>query len=245
MPRRRWSRTVNAPFSTRRKTRTNGRFGPGRSVNKETRTMGGTTRAMIHADLSEGHPGEEYHLWANGQRYPIQPHTDETRAQARAAAPHLGAMPDEMLTHFAHAVELPSHCALRIHLLHTTKSFDDAATEHAPGNVAIYVPPARPGTAVHVPIDYASTAKALLFHHPDLVTHDPEVARIIYEHIDCPEISKMILEIIVPLMRRKGRPRPAHGWAHLVPFTPPANPDPRVKMDGKATRYEVHPIPEV
>lgn len=202
-----------------------------------------TVKAVIHADLSDAHAGEEYHLWANGERHPLQPHTHETRAQARAAAPHLGALPDHALTHFAEPVSLPAHSALRIHLLHTTRSFGDAAAGHAPGHVAIYVPPAKPGTAVHLRVDYASTAKAMLFHHPDLVTHDPDVARMIKEHIDADEITKMIDEVVVPLMRQKGVPRVERGWAHLVAFTPPANPV--TKMDGKSTRYELHPIPEV
>jgi hypothetical protein len=207
--------------------------------------MAGTTRAMFHANLSHAHPDEEYHLWANGARYPLQPHTDKTRAHARAAGPDLAEILDEMFTHFAEVPELPDDTALRVHLVHTTKSFDNAAAEFAPGNVVIYVPPAVPGATVQLRIDYVSTAKALLFHHPDLITQDPEVARTIHEHIDGNKDMQTMIEVVAELMRRKGPPRPNGGWAHLVPFTPPKNPNPRAGIDGTVTKYEKHPIPEI
>src|SRR5258708_50428 len=207
--------------------------------------MAGTTRAMFHANLSHAHPNEEYLLWANGARYPLQPHTEKTRAHARGAGPDLGEMLDEIFTHFADVPDLPDNTALRVHLVHTTKSFDNAASEFAPGNVAIYVPPAAPGAVVQLRIDYVSTAKALLFHHPDLITQDPEVARIIHEHINGNHEIKTMIEAVAELMRRKGPPRPNGGWAHLVPFTPPRNPNPKTGIDGTVTRYEKHPIPEV
>ena len=205
--------------------------------------MSQTIRAVIHADLSDTHASEEHHLWADGDRHPLRPHTQETRAMARNAAPHLQAVPDHALTHFAENVSLPANSVLRIHTLQTTKSFANPATGHAPGLVAIYVPPADPNEPVHLRIDYASTAKAMLYHHPDLITHDPDVGRMIKEHIDSDAVTKMIDEIVVPLMRMNGPARPDKGWAHLKPFTPPLNP--KTHMDGKTTRYEVHPIPEV
>lgn len=201
-------------------------------------------RTVVHADLS-GHDGaEDSAVFANAERYPLRRHDATTRAEARAAAPHLGAIPDAALTHFSSGLSLRNDSAVRIHLLHPTRGWDAPECEHAPGSVALFLPP-RPGAAaeVHLTVDYRSTVRTLLFHHPDLVTHDPEVARIVVEHMEQNHTIASMIEEVAFLLRQMGAPRRDRGWARLVPFTPPANP--RTGMTGTETRYEVHPTAEV
>jgi hypothetical protein len=209
-----------------------------------TMATGSMIRTVIHADLSGAHAGEDYHLFANGDRIALRAHTSETRAAARNGAPHLADMPEEQLTHFTEELELRDDCALRVHLAHTTRTFANAESEHGAGNVAFFVPPA-PGTAgsVHLAVNYESTVRALLFHHPDLATHDPEVARIVHEHMDHNADIKYAIKEVATRMRSMGDPTPTDGWARQVPNTPPFNA--RTGMDGKATRYEIHPTPTI
>ncbi|MBW7884315.1 MAG: hypothetical protein H3C34_17070, partial [Caldilineaceae bacterium] len=148
---------------------------------------------QFHVDLSDGHPGEEYHLVAGGKRYPLVEHSDETRAKVRGQAPHLMAVPDHKLTHFTgDPVTIPSDAVTRVHLKHTLNTFPDASPQHGVGHVAIHVPPhpehlarlVAAGDVHHHHVDYVSTAKALIFHHPDRINNDPDVTRIFYDYRD-------------------------------------------------------------
>ncbi len=206
--------------------------------------MANMVRTVIHADLSDGHQGEDYHLWADGERYALKPHTHETRVAARQAAPHLAEVPDHRLTHFTDAFELRDDCAVRIHLNHSTRTFAGAEAEVGPGNVAMYVPPAPGSPPVHLTIDYRSTVKTMLFHHPDLMSQDPGIARIIYEHMEQNPVIDSLIGGVADIMSEMGPPRSGgKGWAKLVPFTPPKNP--ATGMDGKTTRYKVDPAPAI
>ena len=83
---------------------------------------------------------------------------------------------------------MPADQVVRVHLKHTLTTFPDAKGIHGVGHVAIHIPPLpvkrQSMLATGIPhqqhLDYVATAKALIFHHPDLMTKDPELAGIIY-----------------------------------------------------------------
>ena len=148
---------------------------------ESTRPM---VRTQFHLDLSDAFPGEEYWVNAWGQQHPVVPHTAETRAAARAASPLLRSIPEARLTHYTpHPVTLPADRVMRVHVKHTLKTFAGAKAKHGVGNVAIHTPPppeqleAMRDAAVqqYQFIDYVATAKALVFHHPDLINADTSV----------------------------------------------------------------------
>jgi hypothetical protein len=100
------------------------------------------------------HPeGEEYLLHARGQRYPLQAHTEETRAQH----------PDLFLeenglrtppTHYAEGVDLPTDTPSRIHVTQRTDHAGLIAEAHGPeadhalALVAIHIPETHSRTAL-------------------------------------------------------------------------------------------------
>jgi hypothetical protein len=216
-------------------------------------------RTIFHADLSDAHPGEEYWLHAFGKRHSLVPHTEESRALARVAAPHLTAVPDENLTHYtAEAVELPADQVVRVHLKNSLNTFPDAKGVHGVSHVAIHIPPpadqletmAEAGAAHHQSINYVSTAKALVFHHADLINNDPNITQVIYDYMDNDKIISSMFENLAQTMRQMGPPAENSGWALLVPYTPPANPDntapgAAAAFDGKKTYYTHEPTDQV
>jgi len=189
-----------------------------------------TMRTVFHADLSDAHPGEDYWLVARGRRHRLIPHTADSRAKARAGAPHLARVPDASLSHYtAEPVELPADRVVRVHLKHSLKTFPNAKGRHGVGHVAIHVPPSperlrqleAAGAFAQQPIDYVSTAKALVFHHADLINDDPETTQIIYDYMDNDANISTMFQLLGQQMRQMGPPTETSGWALLVPFTPP------------------------
>ncbi|NEP05260.1 MULTISPECIES: hypothetical protein [unclassified Okeania] len=76
-------------------------------------------KTTFHANLSltEGHPEDTYYFFAGGKRYPLNLHDDESRRQAKAAAPHLAEIADEELTHYtAEPVTVSSEMTTRVHI---------------------------------------------------------------------------------------------------------------------------------
>jgi hypothetical protein len=204
--------------------------------------------ALFHADLSDAHPGEDYWVSVAGERILMMPHTEETLAKAFAEAPRLRASrANSRLTHFsAQTVAMPTDCVVRVHLRHSMKNFPNAKSTTGVGHSAIFIPPSREQLAklganavVHAPpIDYTSTAQNFLFHHPELINNDPDLTRDIYTNMEEDRAIATAINNLALLMRSMGQPTEDGGWATLVPFTPPANPE--TGMDG-STHYEQVP----
>ena len=203
-------------------------------------------RTVFHADLSDAHPGEDYWIHAGGKRYPLVAHTADTLAELRRIAPHMEAMPDARLTHYTgEAVELPRDFVVRVHIKHTLRTFPGAQGKdgvhhvamHIPGRLAARLPDGSPdfGSVAHHPIDWISTAKALIFHHADLINNNPETSNIIYDYMDNNSVISSEFETLAERMRQMGPPAEARGWALLVPYTPPKNQE--TKQDGTTTYY--------
>lgn len=204
---------------------------------------------VFHTDLSAAHAGETYWLHAAGRRYELTEHSDETRAAARLAAPHLSDVPDHQLTHFTEMpVILPRDQVVRVHLKHTLDTFDVPANASSGSyHSGIVQPPAggNPAPPVHNHINWTSTAVALLFHHPDLVTHDPEVAKIVMNYMTDQQNSKKIVGMVSTLattMAQLGPPTPEgtkpEGWAVLKPMTV-------TTKNGTSTHYQQDPVQAV
>lgn len=205
---------------------------------------------MFHADLSDAHPGEDYWVSVAGKRIPMVPHTEETRAQALAAAPHLKAgRVQPTITHYsAQTVPLPANVVVRVHLRHSMKNFPGAKSATGVSHSALFIPPPKEhvaslaaGATVHAhPIDYVSTAQTFLFHHQDLINNDPDLTRIIVETYMIGDVSiATAINNLATLMRSMGPPTESGGWATLDPFTPPANPE--TGFDGTTTYYNQTP----
>ncbi|WP_256256742.1 hypothetical protein [Pseudomonas agarici] len=209
-------------------------------------------KAVYHADLRDALANEDYWLQAGGRRYPLIAHTDETRAVAKASNARLAATPDECLTHYTRdAVDLPADCVIRVHIKHTLRTRPQAKSQVGLGNVAVHVPPpqalngahATAETAFHATINYPSTAKALIFHHPDLINADPALTATIYNYMDNDQAISDQFQTLALEMRQMGPPGEESGWATLVPFTPPKSAG--KGCDGHATYYISQPTEQI
>ena len=213
---------------------------------------------VFHADLSDAHPGEDYWVHANGKRHRLVPHTTETLAKLRACSPHLNHIADTHLTHFTEqAASMPADRVLRVHIKHTLKNFPEAKAEHGIHHVAIHVPPknylnqnlsSATGTVTphNTPINWVTTAQSLLFHHPDLINDDTDTSNTIMDYMNNNQDISHLINNLALQMKQMGPPTEASGWATLVPFTPPFNPDNTGKgagtvFDGTKTYYKHEP----
>lgn len=197
-----------------------------------------TIRTVFHADLS-GHPeAEEYWVQAHGKRHPLRRHTAQTRAVARAAAPRLAQLRDDQLTHFTDAVTMPAAVAMRVHIKHTARTMPEIDAPAVPSFAAMFIPPSDsalldmgPAAQMHLLLDPVSTAKALAFHHPDLITQNKEIAAVIQGFMDDNVAVSDQFQHLGTVISQMGPPStdPNRGWATLVPFTPPANEDTGIK----------------
>ncbi len=199
-----------------------------------------TMKTVFHADLTFSYPGEEQWLKANGRKYKLLPHTDETRAKARAINPELGKIPDRQMTHYTDAVDLPANQAIRVHIKSSLKTFPGALAKDAMLLSAMHVPPVgeaaerltQAGGVAQAPLTPLTTLQSLVFHHADLINVDADVTNRIYTIMN----GEGVLDLMAPavqLMNEMGPPAiptssgaPDHeGWAVNVPFTPPVNPE--------------------
>lgn len=205
---------------------------------------------MFHADLSDAHQGEDYWVSVAGKRIPMVEHTEASLAAAFAAAPHLSAGRNQpTLTHYsAQTIPLATHSVIRVHMRHSLKNFPNAKGQTGVGHSALWIPPTNEqiellatGATMHAaPIDYVSTAQTFLFHHQDLITNDPDLARLIVQTYMIGDVSiATAINNLATLMRNMGQPTESSGWATLVPFTPPANPE--TGFDGITTYYNQTP----
>jgi hypothetical protein len=213
-------------------------------------------RTQFHLDLSDAFPGEEYWVNAWGKKHPVVPHTAETRAAAKAASSHLRSIPEARLTHYTpQPVTLPADRVMRVHVKHTLKTFARAKAQHGVGNVAIHIPPpaaqlaAMKDAAVqnYQYIDYVSTAKTLVFHHPDLINADTSVTTTIYNYMNNDQAISDMFVTLGQQMREMGPPTETSGWATLAPVTPPAPPPdtPPTGFDGTTTYYYTQPTDDI
>lgn len=209
-------------------------------------------KTIFHADLRDVDASEDFWLQACGKRYPLIPHTAQSRAAAKSSSTRLAALSDERLTHYTQeAVDLPAERVVRVHIKHSLRNQPDAKGDAGLGNVAIHIPPAAAmqgrhataETAVHTSIDYVTTAKALVFHHADLINASPDVSSVIYDYMDNDKAISDQFEALGLQMRQMGPPSENSGWSKLVPFTPPASDLKR--CDGKNTFYKSQPSPEI
>ena len=249
----------------------------------------------FHVDLANAHEGEEYWLHANGRRYDLAKHTKASIAKAKAQSPRLRKIPDHKMTHYTKdTVLLPHDQVMRIHIKHSLKTFDNMKGESVAHHAHIHVPPkkyrgkkklgaltdddtvpvpdgANPPPMQHGHIDWIGTAKALIFHHGDLFTHDPDTAAIIFDYMD-EEQSAYIYSLIsnsatasdglpsglADRMEYYGAPTDTSGWARqeavkIYDRETDANGDPIVDENGNyvysttdyETHYKVQPVQEI
>lgn len=180
---------------------------------------------MFHADLSDAHPGEDYFLAHGGKRHRFVPHTAETLAAAVGDAPHQ--QPHSRMRGVTHYIEAPIHMSYegiaRVHLRHTMRTFEGSHGTEGVSHSAMYIPHADEAfdgacDMVHAaPLDYTSTAKCFLFHHPDMVTKDKAAAASIMGLMDTANIATQI-NALATQMRMMGQPTETGGWATLEPF---------------------------
>lgn len=76
----------------------------------------GTEQRTLHFNLSHVPAGRRHVLHIGLRQVALRPHTDDTRAAHREANRYLGSVPDEHLTHYAEALELPADAAQSFHV---------------------------------------------------------------------------------------------------------------------------------
>ena len=208
-------------------------------------TLPSVQQVVFHADLSDAHPGESYWVRAANGNHPLVPHTNESRARARAADPRLREVPDEHLTHYTKVVQMPTAGVSRVHIKHSAHHIAGINAAAVASHAAIFVP-TPPDERVAAgysaerqeTISNVTTAKALAFHHPDLITQQPNIASIILGYMNGNPFIANQFEQLGTLIRQMGKPatgRSGTGWAELVPFTPEANPE--TGVSGKKTFF--------
>lgn len=210
-------------------------------------------RTVFHVDLSDAPSEHVYRLHAHGDTVALTAHTDETRARIRSKSALLRDVPEEQLTHFSEEVEMPADQVVRVHLERI--ALDAGGGEAAViGHVAMHIPPSDDelarlesgGDPHEVPINWLSTARSLLMHHPDLMSKDKDVARIIDAHMNNEAIKDQI-EDLAEEMRDMGLPALDSGWARLVPIRPDLEGErtPYSQYDGTKTYYSTQPTQEI
>jgi hypothetical protein len=206
---------------------------------------------VFHVDLSDADPEEDYWISTGGRKQMLQKHTEETRSNLLGASPHLMARQDR-LTHFTQEpLQLPADQVIRVHVRTSLKNQPGAHGVWGVTHSAIHIPPPEhelqalqsSGRAHSEVLDYVSTAKNLVFHHPELITKDRRLADIIYGYMDDDKNISMMFDEVATHMRQLGPPSETSGWAKLVPFTPEENAE--TGYDGKTTYYQQIPVQSV
>ena len=203
----------------------------GSKATSETKTF--------HFDLSHGGADALYVLRIGGRRYRVDRHTADTRRTARLTQRGLRNVPDTFLTHFAAGVVVSARGVQRMHV-----TLHDPV--HGPGLalVAMHIPTdarrnARRARHLSTPVtatgdvctlqdqvedDFLtgwSTAKAIITHHPDLCTTDPDTAAVIEMHMDgdhAAEVNNLALAICSQGPAYEHDPAYEDGWCVLVPM---------------------------
>jgi hypothetical protein len=162
--------------------------------------MSATATYLFRIDLSDALPDHDYVLYADREEVPLT---------ALDGDGHVSA-----------TVPMPVDAARRVHVAGAPRDRSQPEYVHL---AAIVCPPAElSATVIAEDIDYPSTAKAFLFHHPELLSVDPKVAATVKQHMDeetAPETYDEIL-FLAEEMQRQGPPteQENRGWAQLIPF---------------------------
>ncbi len=185
---------------------------------------------IFHVGLTDKFENEDYWLHVAGKKYPLVAHTAETLAAAHQQQPALAKYPQGHLTHYTQMpVPMPLNHVIRISVRHTNY------TGKVPGDygvhfVAIHVVPDDKAhqlmasqnqvKVVAQPIDYVSTAKALIFHHADLITANATYAPIVMDHMDqeLAPSTYLLIQQLATQMRIAGPPTANSGWANYQPY---------------------------
>lgn len=197
----------------------------------------------FHIDGSTFADAQSFALKAAGRTIPLIAHDAHSRAAARAAAPHLAAVPDHELTHYtASPVAMPADAASRVHFVVRREPTASDPRSEATGLALIHVPnghsqagPHRrgvgsaPETAAQLHLNYVTTAQAFLFHHSDLMTTDPTIASVVFEHMsqDTARRAYDLIELVAGAMRQAATNHSADpnqpSWFTLYPVEVPTS----------------------
>lgn len=196
----------------------------------------------LHFDLSGFSDDNVHTLRAGGRHHTLSRHSADTLAQARISSPHLIAQPDDRITHFATDVALSSTKPQRFHVT------SEGPRGHALAAVGLHIPSASREAMrrarAHAPrrskrraysdtgfectisdefaddfVTVIDTAKAILHHHPEIMSLDPDVSAIVDQHMDtCAEVQNLAEEICTLGPAYTRDPDYNDGWAVLVPM---------------------------
>lgn len=176
-----------------------------------------------------------------GTSYPISAHTAESRQLHRTTNPDLHAIADESLTHYVENVVMPE--TVMLSWVTHANEFQGRRGSHSLVLAAIHIPSASrakaatkaqamrakravaradviatPDMDVHAtPYD---CAMSMVFHHPEIMSLDPDIAAQIYAHI---ENQPNLLNDLADSISRQGPayeydPDYQDGWAVLDPI---------------------------
>lgn len=205
-------------------------------------TSASLTTTTFHFDLRLLGPLGVHVLRCGGRRYPLLRHTAASLLFARRRNRGLIGIPDERITHYAPDVLVSK---TRVHRMHVTTLHP--VRGHGLALVAMYIPAAARTRArarfknkpppqrccvAGAPVDCAledqvvddyltgyTTAKAIITHHPDLCTLDPDTAAVIETHMDYDQaaaVSNLTISICDQGPAYEHDPAYLDGWAVLV-----------------------------
>lgn len=202
---------------------------------------------VVHFDFSEMPEHTAGTLHIAGKEYPIKSHDDESRDLHRGLTATLNAVEDEDLTHYAEGVELPDNRMALMWTTHPSGERGGGhvlglvgihvpqrplrqarmarAAEGWPHYARLLSPEGKADEAgetvnpdpdnLLTPLD---TAKAILFHHPELVNLDPDVAARVWTHLEnTPAVMDLAMAISTQGAAGVHDPDYDDGWAVLEP----------------------------
>lgn len=217
------------------------------------------------------HPDDEAIVVIDGRSYRLRPQDDASLAQWAQEQPAAAASPRALLpTHFLEGVALPRDSAMRIHatvrkagrpanerrlaLVHISVPAARLPDELARvialrtgmGLTSARSGSGRPGPELLV-ARYAesptpvSTAVALAYHHPELMSFNGEAATTVVAHIHA---SPYLMELWSEIANRPGTDGDDASWCLAVPVTDDATGVPLIDDDGGIV-YDYQPMPDI
>ena len=217
-----------------------------------------TEKRTLHFDLSSFVGDYQHTLHVAGTRYSLTAHTADTLAAAKTADSSLANYPDSRITHFVADVELSAGRPQRFHVTSKGPRGDGLAA------VALHIPTASRQAARAARIrsnrygakaknrtagasacaiedeisdDFHTaqdTAKAILFHHPEIMNLDPDKAAIIENIMDTSAgVFNLANKICTQGPAFTKDPGYLDGWAVLTPIM---NDDNTPRLDSRGGR---------
>jgi len=193
-------------------------------------TSRATKSKDLHFDLSHVPQNEDFFIKVMREEYELLKHTDLTRSEHRSKHAALINVPDDKLTHYITDLPLPVDALVIIPIKHTATIH--SGSSHGLAGAFIHNPerkvsqnlvPARISAAdaagdsfdadhVDTPLE---AAKAIIFHHPELMKLDPTLASSVWEHIEnTTEVNNLADSIS---FQGPAYTTPPDGWAILTP----------------------------